>query len=141
MNSFTNYLEEKLLQHAFTGTAYTQPSGRYVGLFTTAPTEGSLGSEVTGGAYARQTATFTVNNAYEIDPVGAPGVLVTAALNNAVIEFPTATVAWGVVSHIGVFDAVTGGNMLAYGALTAARNVTDGDIFRIPVNNLKITLD
>lgn len=141
MNTFTNYLEQKLLQHAFTGTAFAQPSGRYLALFTAAPSETGGGTEVSGGAYARQAAAFTVNTAFEIDPVGNPGVLVTAALNTAIIEFPTASAAWGTITHIGIFDAATAGNMLAYAALETPRAITSGDIFRVPVNDLVIALD
>ena len=141
MNTFTNYLEAKILQHVFTGTAYAQPSGRYLALFTSAPSETGGGTEVSGGSYARQAATFDVDPAYEIDPVGDPGVLVTAAINNAIIEFPTASAAWGTVTHIGIFDAVTAGNMLAYAELDTPRAITSGDIFRVPEEDLKIALD
>jgi hypothetical protein len=141
MNSFSDYLENKVLQHVFTGVAYTQPSGRYLALFTSTPGENTPGTEVSGGAYVRQPVTFDVNTAFEIDPVGAPGVLVTAAINNAVVEFATATSGWGTVTHVGIFDASTSGNMLAFAALVNSRAITTGDIFRVPLNNLAISLD
>jgi hypothetical protein len=141
MNSFSDYLENKILQHVFTGVAYAQPTGRYLALFTTAPTESSPGTEVTGGAYARQAATFDVLTSFEIDPVGDPGVLVTAAVNNAVIEYPTATSNWGNITHVGVFDAATSGNMLAPAVLVNPRIITTGDIFRVPVHELAVSLD
>lgn len=135
--SFTNYLEEKVLQHVFATPAYTPPTGRYVALFTAAPGEPGGGTEVTGGAYVRQAATFTVDPAYEI----APNVFIMAAYTNADVEFPTATAEWGVITHVALFDAPTGGNMLVYAQLAAARTITVGDIFRIPVENLIFSLD
>jgi hypothetical protein len=141
MNSFTDYLEQKLLQHVFTTTAYTAPTGRYLALFTTAPTETSPGLEVTGTAYARMAAVFDVLTAFEIDPVGNPGGLVTAAVNHDIIEFPTAGNNWGSITHVGVFDAATGGNMLAYAQLAVSRNITTGDIFRFPAQKFAVSLD
>ena len=57
--AFTDYLENKLLAHTFSNTAYTSPSTVYVALYTVAPTDSSVGTEVTGGGYARQSASFT----------------------------------------------------------------------------------
>jgi hypothetical protein len=141
MNSFSDYLELKLLQHVFTTTAYTAPTGRYLALFTTAPSETGPGLEVSGFAYARMAATFDVLSGFELDPVGNPGVLVTAAVNHDVVEFPTATNNWGSITHVGVFDAATGGNMLAYAQLAVARNITTGDIFRFPAQKFAVALD
>lgn len=136
--SFTDYLEGKVLNHVFGGTAYTAPTTLYVGLFTTAPSDSAAGTEVSGGAYARQSAAMTVS-----------GTSPTEADNDAAIEFPTATASWGTVTYAGVFDASTGGNLLAYAQLTdpadfstpLPKAITTGDIFRIAAGNLKIRLD
>ena len=58
----------------------------------------------------------------------------------AAIEFPTATASFGTVSHVAVFDASTGGNMIAYAALTASKAIDTGDVFRVPSGDLDITL-
>ena len=58
--SFSNYLENKVMLHVFGGTSYTAPATLYVGLYTSDPGEGDTGTEVSGGSYARQTATFTI---------------------------------------------------------------------------------
>ena len=136
--SFTNYLEDKVLNHVFGGTAYTAPSTLYVGLFTAAPGETGGGTEVSGNGYARQSAAMSVS-----------GTSPTEADNDAAIEFPTATGNQGTISHAGVFDASTGGNLLAYAELTdpadfstaLPKTITTGDIFRIAAGNLKIRLD
>jgi hypothetical protein len=125
--SFSNYLETEILDHVFGGNAYTAPSTLYLALFTAAPGETGGGTECTGTSYARQTITFTVSG--------------NEASNSAAVEFPTAGSNWGTISHIGVFDALTSGNLLAYGALTASKTVESGDVFRVPSGDLDITLD
>ena len=128
--SFTNYLEDKVLKHVFAGTAYTAPSTLYVALFTAAPSDTGGGTEVSGGGYARQTATFTVS-----------GTNPTVASNSANIDFPTATASYGTVTHIAVMDALTGGNMLAYASATTSKAIGTGDVLRIPTGDLDIELD
>ena len=136
--SFTDYLEDKILNHVFGGTAYTAPTTLYVGLHTSASSDAAAGTEVSGGAYARQTAAFTVS-----------GTSPTEAATTAAIEFPVATSSWGSVTYAGVYDALTGGNLLAYAQLTdpadfltpLPKTIDAGDVFRISAGNLKIRLD
>ena len=136
--SFTDYLEDKILNHVFGGTAYTAPTTLYVGLHTSASSDAAAGTEVSGGAYARQTAAFTVS-----------GTSPTEASTTAAIEFPVATTSWGTVTYAGVYDAATGGNLLAYAQLTdpadfvtpLPKTIDAGDVFRISAGNLKIRLD
>lgn len=123
--SLSNYLETALLNHAFRGTAYTQPSGLYLALFTSDPGETGASGEVSGNAYARQSFAGTVT-----------GDTFTATGN---IDFPAATGSWGTITHCAIFDAVSGGNMLAGGALTTSRSIGSGDIFR--ESSLTVTLD
>lgn len=125
--SFSNYLENKVLDHVFGGTAYTAPTTLYVGLFTTDPGEAGTGTEVSGGSYARQTITFTVTGAQ--------------ASSNAAVEFPTATASWGTITYAAIYDAVSGGNLLASGALTTSKTIDSGDVFRIPTGDFDIDLD
>ena len=125
--SFTNDLETRLLQWAFTTGSPTRPTAWHVALFTAAPGETGGGTEVSGGSYARLSATFTVSG--------------DTATNSAALEWSTASADWGTITHVAVFDASTGGNMLAYAALTASKNITTGDVFRIPAGDLDITLN
>jgi hypothetical protein len=125
--SFSNYLETELLDHVFAGNAYTSPTTVYVGLFTSNPDEDGSGTEVSGGSYARQSGSFTVSG--------------NTATTDAAIEFPTATGTWGTVTHIGIYDAVSAGNLLAYAALTTSKSIASGDVFRIPTGDIDITLD
>lgn len=125
--SFSNYLENKVLLHVFGATAYTAPTTLYVALFTTDPGEAGTGTEVSGGSYARQTIAFTV-----VDSL---------ASNTAAVEFPTATASWGTITHAAVYDAVSGGNLLASGALTTSKTIASGDVLRIPAGDFDISLD
>ena len=131
MSSFTDYTENLALTYLFTSGAVTRPSNFHVGLFTAAPSDAGGGTEVTGNGYARvATGTITVS-----------GSSPTLATNNASIEFAAASGGnWGTIGWAAIFDASTGGNMLAWAALTASRTINDGDVFRIPAGSLDITL-
>jgi len=127
--SLSNTFETHTLQYLFTATSVTRPTAWYIALFTSNPAEDASGTEVStsGTAYARQSATFTVSG--------------NEATNSAAIEFPTATASYGTVSHIGVFDASTGGNLIAYAALTTSKAIDTGDVLRINSAELDVTLD
>ena len=126
--SFTNFLETEILDHVFGGNAYSAPATLYVALFT-AVTDAEAGTvtEVSGGGYARQSAAFTVTG--------------NTASNSASVEYPTATASYGTVTHVGIYDASTGGNLMCTASLTASKAIDTGDVFRIPTGDLDITLD
>lgn len=125
--SFSDYLETKVLDHVFAGTAYTAPTTLYVALFTAAPSDSGGGTEVSGGGYARQTIAFTTSG--------------DTTSNNAAVEFPTATANYGTVTHVGIYDASSAGNLMAWAALTSSKTIETGDVFRIPSGDLDITLN
>lgn len=124
--NLSNYLENKLIDH-FLGTAsYTMPADVYVALFTVSPGEAGGGTEVTGGSYARQIATFSAASS-------------GATSNDSNIDFvnmPSATTV-----AIGIFDALTSGNLLLYGSLTANKTTDAGDTLRIATGDLDISID
>jgi hypothetical protein len=105
----------------------TRPTAWYIGLFTSDPGEAQGGTEVSGGSYVREAVTFTVSG--------------DTATNSAAIEWPVATANWGTITHIAVYDALTGGNQIAYAPLTNAKTIASGDVIRVPANDLDITLD
>lgn len=125
--SFTDTFENQVL-NVLRATNITAPATVYVGLFTTATGETGGGTEVTGGSYARQAVTF-----------GAPSG--GAIANSADVTFPVATASWGTVTHIGIFDAVTAGNMLVWADLTASKTVASGDQVKFPAGNLTVSLN
>jgi hypothetical protein len=127
--SLSNTFETNVLTWLLTGDAVTRPSAFYVALFTSNPDEDASGTEVStsGTAYARQSVTFSVSG--------------NTASNTAAIEFPTATASYGTVTHVGVFDASTAGNLIAYAALTTSKAIDTGDVLRINSAELDVTLD
>ena len=125
--SFTNFLETEILDHVFAGAAYTAPGTKYIGLFTAAPGETGGGTEVSGNGYTRKSMAFATSGA--------------TTSNNAAVEFPTATGSWGTITHVGIFDAATSGNLMVYATLTASKAVASGDVFRVPSGDLDITLN
>jgi len=130
MSSFSDYTENLVLNWLFTTNSATRPTAWFVGLFTAAPSDTGGGTEVSGSGYARKaTGTITVSGT------------ATTATNSAAIEFdPASGGNWGNITHAAIFDASTGGNMLAWAQLTTARTINDGDVFRVPASSLTITL-
>ena len=126
MSAFSDYLENKVLDHVFGGNAYSAPGTLYLALYTSDPGDDNSGTECSGTAYARQTIAFTVT--------------ADTASNTSAVEFPTAGSAWGTITHVGILDALTSGNLLAHGALTASKTIASGDVFRVPAADLDITL-
>lgn len=125
--SFSNTTETHVLNYLLTNTSVTRPTAWYVALYTAAPSDSGGGTELSGSAYVRQSVAFTVSG--------------DTASNTSAIEFPAATGNWGTITHAAVFDASSGGNMLAHSALTASKTIENGDVFRITAGSLDITLD
>lgn len=128
MAGFSDYLENKLLDHVFAGSAYTSPS-KYVALFTSAPSDSGGGTEVSAGGYARKShSTWT-------------SALSGSTANDGAITFDTATESWGDITHFGIYDALTTGNLLAWAQLTTSKTVDAGDVATFASGALTITLD
>jgi hypothetical protein len=140
MAAMSDFLENKLIDFLFRGQALgitgasaaagTGPTNLYYGLLTAAPSDTGGGTEVTGGSYARVTvASSLVNYAgtqAAASTTASSGSSGTTS-NNAAITFPAPTANWGVVSHFGVYDATSGGNLLFWGALTVSKTINNGD--------------
>lgn len=125
MSSLSDYLENKLALHVFCATGYTSPTTVYAALCTSATSDSALGTEASGGSYARTSIAFTASG-----PV---------ASNSANCEFPEATGSWGTITHAALMDASTSGNILVHGALTASKAISSGDIFRFSSGQVTIT--
>jgi len=127
MAEMSNYLENALVNVTLRATSYTAPTTVYLALYSTDPTDADTGTEITGTNYARQSITF-----------GAPSN--GATTNSAAIEFPQAGSAWGTVTHIGIRDALTTGNLLYHSPLDTSKTIASGDVFRIATGSLSVTL-
>jgi hypothetical protein len=134
MSAASNYLENAVLNHVLTASAYTQPGTRYLALFTNVSTNaaanleaGTLTDEVSGGSYARQTVTFAAASS-------------GTSSTNATVTFPTATGNFGTITHVAVMDALTAGNVLFWGAVTTPKTIETGDTFQVSSGNLTVSL-
>lgn len=132
--SFADFLENELLDHVFGNAAYTAPATLYVALSTTTPTDdGGNFTEPSGNGYDRVDVT---NNATNF-PAASGG----AKANGTAITFAQASGSWGTVTHFGIYDANTAGNLLGWGALTVSKAISSGDTASFAIGDLDITLD
>lgn len=125
--SFSDYLEQALLDHTFLGGAFSQPDTT-VALYTAAPSDAGGGTEVSGVGYVRKTCTSW----------GRSGSIM---YNSGSVTFAQAGGAWGTVSHFGIHDTATAGNLLAWGTCTAAKAVDENDTAEFASSTIQVSLD
>ena len=125
----SNFLENALINATLRNTTYTSVATVYVSLWTSNPGDDASGTEVStvSTSYVRQSVTF-----------GAPSN--GASLNTTAVEFPQATASYGTVGWIGINDAVSSGNLLYHSPLTTSKTIDTGDIFKIAIGSLSVTL-
>jgi hypothetical protein len=120
----TYYLDGNFINVALRGIPYTPPTGSYIALYTTSPTQAGGGVEVVGGGYGRQAVTWTA-------PVNGQ------SFNVADIVFPVATTMWGTVTSYGLVDAGISGNILYYASLSSPQVVQINDQIKFPAGQLQ----
>lgn len=134
MTGFTDATERGLLDYFVATYGATT---KYLGLSSTTPTEaGGNFTEPSGGAYARVSTTSA-------DWGSASGTAPATKSTTAAKAFATATATWASgsnLTHFGLFDASTAGNLLAWGALTTAKPVTSGDTPSFAAGSLVLQL-
>jgi hypothetical protein len=145
MAAMSDYLENKIIDWMLRAQTFTPPATVYVGLHTAAPSDTGGGTEVSGNAYARVAVTSALANWAGTQSAGSTtassGTGGTTS-NNGVITFPTPTPAgWGTVTHVGVYDASTAGNLLFYGTLTVSKVINAGDAVTFPASTLSFQVD
>jgi len=128
----SDYSENKLIDHLWRGTAFTNPSTIYFGLSTTACSDSSFGTEVSGGSYTRVGVTPNSANFANTQASGSGASTGTGGQtsNLTAITFPAPTANWTPTNQIGWFfwaDASTSGNLLGCRALTTPKSVNNGD--------------
>ena len=129
--ALSDYLENKLVDHVWRGTAYTAPANTYVALYTSACSDAAGGTEVstTSTGYARvavSSATTSWNGTHGTTTGASSGTSGTIS-NAASITFGAPTANWGSITNWGILDASTGGNLLICAALTTPKTVNNGD--------------
>jgi hypothetical protein len=135
MAGFSDYFEDAVLGSLFGAVAYSIPGTYYVGLWTSSLSDASTGStagEPSGGSYARVSVT---NNSSNWDAVSGG-----ATANTNLITFPMATAAWGTITDVGILDAASGGNLVAYAALNSSIVVAQYDTVIFQPGDLDVTL-
>lgn len=142
MSAMSDYLENKIVDQLFRGQSAPTTSTLYVALLTAAPSDSGGGTEVSSGNYSRVSVESSLANW-----AGTQGSGTTTASsgtsgqtsNNGAITFPTPSATWGTVTHFGIYDNTSGGNLLFYGALTIPKTINQSDTVTFPAGSLSIT--
>ena len=113
--SMSTYLKNKVLNDNL------RTSTVYAALFT------SDSVEVNGASYARQAITFIVPTEGQTS-------------NGADVLFPIATETWGNITHVGIFDSLTGGNLLFQSNAEFIKNIDVSSQYKVPKNYLIVRL-
>jgi hypothetical protein len=129
----SQYTENAIINHIFRNQAFTPPVTLHFALFTAAPSDTGGGTEVTGGSYARIAKTAASQ--------GFSAATTGVATNSAEIDFGTASANWGTVTHFGIFDDPTAGNLLGWGALVTPKTINSSDGGKFPVGTLTLDPD
>lgn len=127
MSEMSNYLETKILDYVLRDTADWAPATVYLALHTADPAEDGSGAEVSGGSYARQACAF--------DATHATGGNTANTSAESFTGMPACT-----VSHIGIWDHASAGNLLFYTDVTANKTVTSGDTISVAAGAVTVTL-
>src|SRR5574340_101430 len=130
MSNMSDYLENIVADHIFRTRTFTKPTTIYVGLFTVAPTDAGGGKEVTGNNYARVQvgpSDASWNGTHGTTTGNSSGT--GGHIDNAsAITFPVPTGGnWGTIVAVGIFDAVTSGNLIMWANLSVSKTVNNGD--------------
>lgn len=136
MGSATNYFENVILDSILgSNRGSGSPSTVYIALFTSAPDDGGGGTEVisTSTGYARVAVTNNTTN--------WPAAYAAVKSNGAKIQFPTATAAWGDITHFAIYSAATSGNMLLWGELTSPISPLTGNAPFFAAGSINVTCD
>ena len=129
MAALSDYAEKLLLDWMMTTGSATRPTAWYVALYTAAPSDSGGGTELSTGGYARQSVAFSA--------ASSPGGTTS---NSGEVSFTASGADYGTVTHMGIFDAASSGNLLWHGALTASKTVADGDTLAFAVGNIDLTM-
>ena len=134
--SFSDFLENEVLDHVFGGAAYTAPATIYAAACTAAVSDSNTGTTITECDYTSYARVAITNNATNF-PAASGG----AKANGTAITFPTSTGgADDTVTYIALCDAATNGNLLGWADLDASKVVGVGDTLEIAIGDLDITL-
>lgn len=132
MGALSNYAENKILDHILKNTAYSRPAHLYLALCKTSPGETGTGStldEPSGGSYARILCD-------DWDAATS-----RAAANSTALAFAQATAAWGTITHFGICDHLSAGNLIAYGTISPVKVIDNGDNTSVAKGDLDVSVN
>lgn len=134
MSAFSDHLEQQLINATLRGGSYAGGLV-YIALFLTNPTDSNVGDELSDSAYIRQVAGDPASSGFN-----APDANGGNTANSKVVTFPAIADAQVVVSHWGIFDAQTDGNLLYHAPLTNQKTLDISDVLSFPIGALTVTL-
>lgn len=144
MAAMSDYLENRIIDWLFRGQTFSPPAGLHVGLLTAAPSDSGGGTEVSGNGYARVNLSPSLTNWAGTQAAGSTvastGNTGTTS-NNSAINFPTPTGSWGTVTHFGIYDAATAGNLLFFAAVTIPKSIAQNDVVSFAAGALTVQID
>lgn len=126
--AYSNYLEDIINNEVLRNVGYTPVATVYLALYTSNPTDADSGTEVSGFGYARQAITFNASSG-------------GTCTNSSTHTFTASGGNWGTITHVGIRDASTSGNLLRYGALTTSRTINDGDSLNFAAASISVSTD
>jgi hypothetical protein len=128
MGSFNDFLELELLDHVF-NAAYTPAATVYLGLSIADPGDDGAGlDEPSGNGYIRKAIAFSAASSRSVT-------------QNGIVQFNQASGPWGTLTHYGIFDAESGGNQLAHGALNESKVVISGNTPAVASTEVVISIE
>jgi len=130
MSDFSNYAENAVANHLFRNTALTSPTTVFLALFTAiTDAEAGTGTESAATGYTRQAITFA-----------APSNGVVQ--NSVAVTFGPLTGSIANITHVGIFDAVSGGNALSILKAPTGGTISfsSGDSIQFAINQLSFTV-
>lgn len=140
MSKFSNYTENNIIETTLRGAAYPVPASINLALFTADPTDANTTANEVGTAawpaYVRKDAADggVISSGWT---AAADGV----SSNAKVITFPANNGSGNVtVTHIGIYDAATGGNLLYHAPLVASKTLLPGDVISFSIGALTVTV-
>jgi hypothetical protein len=140
--ALTDFAENKIVDAVLRAQALGAPATFHIALFTTACSDSAIGTEVSGGSYARAAVTSSLANWAGTQSAGstvASSGTGGQSSNNSAINFATPSAGWGTVSHVGFMDASSGGNMWVCVALTVSKTINSGDTVSFAAGALTVT--
>ena len=127
--SVSNYSENLILKFMLTTQSATRPTSWYVGFFSDSQgiSIDQPSIELTGLGYTRQSVSFTTPT--------------TGSCSNSNLVTFTAAGTWTPANYVGIFDSISGGNLLFWGELQNSIGLDiDGQI-QFATNTITISMD